>query len=880
MPPSQQGFSWLSLLKQHPGPVTRSSSPGWVASFNTVPITAWHWAIYSFFYYYLLPQRTHASHSALFTPQEPWRPLPASSLSRQPACCLVLVPKMDFPSSLHPTLFMTGPLGVNDASDLSFMCSWQNTLTLPEAQPQNLKNGALHVTKDLLWEPATPGPLPMLPPLVDPWEPGLTAQDLLFRGGYRYRRQPRVVLDVTEQISRFLWDHGDVAFAPLGKLMLENFKLEGAGSRTKKTTVVSVKKLLQDLGGHQPWGCPWAYLSNRQRRFSILGGPILGTSVASHLAELLHEELVLRWEQLLLDEACTGGALAWVPGKTPQFGQLVYPAGGALDRLHFQEVVLAPGDNPQFLGKPGRIQLQGPVRQVVTGTVQGETLLAVRSDYHCAVWKFGKQWQPALLQAMQVEKGATGISLSPHLPGELAICSRSGALCLWSPENGLQQVYKDPETLVFRDSSSWRWADFTAHPRVLTVGDRTGVKMIDTQGPPGCGLLLFRVGAEASCQKGERVLLTQYLRHSSPECLPPTLHLVCTQFSLYLVDERLPLVPLLKWNHGLPSPILLAQLLPPPRPSRVQPLLLGGQAGQLQLLHLAGLATVVPPLSSTPGLVVFQLSVAGDVFYQQLRPQADSSDTRPDCHAPTASWTPQDTAGCSQWLKALLKVPTAPPMWTAPTFNHHHLLGSVELQREEGAVQQPGVLREAMAQGRLLLQRDLGSLPMAEPPPAPEPGPADELSERLGEAWAGQGAAWWERRQQARTSGPKRQPRRPKRRTQLSSTFSFSGHVDPSDGTSPPHSPEGPPAGALPRSPMTSPSQELTPDTWAQGIPSERRQTLRDYMAKLPLQRDIPGHAGTPPSSQASSTRATRSRQHTPILSGSQPPRKKPRMGF
>ncbi|XP_032140447.1 TATA box-binding protein-associated factor RNA polymerase I subunit C isoform X1 [Sapajus apella] len=844
---------------------------------------------------------------------------------------------MDFPSSLRPTLFMTGPLGLNDVSDLSFMCSWQNALTLPEAQPQNLKNGALHVTKDLLWEPATPGPLPMLPPLVDPWEPGLTAQDLLFRGGYRYRRRPRVVLDVTEQISRFLWDHGDVAFAPLGKLMLENFKLVGTGSCTKKTTVVNVKKLLQDLGGHQPWGCPWAYLSNRQRRFSILGGPILGTSVASHLAELLHEELVLRWEQLLLDEACTGGALAWVPGRTPQFGQLVYPAGGALDRLHFQEVVLAPGDNPQFLGKPGRIQLQGPVRQVVTGTVQGETLLAVRSDYHCAVWKFGKQWQPALLQAMQVDKGATGISLSPHLPGELAICSRSGAVCLWSPENGLQQVYKDPETLVFRDSSSWRWADFTAHPRVLTVGDRTGVKMIDTQGPPGCGLLLFRVGAEASCQKGERVLLTQYLRHSSPECLPPTLHLVCTQFSLYLVDERLPLVPMLKWNHGLASPILLAQLLPPPQPGCVQPLLLGGQAGQLQLLHLTGegvsaprlagppqslpsrtdslpafpllepkiqwrlqerlkaptigLATVVPPLpsASTPGLVVFQLSVAGDVFYQQLRPQADSSphrdarppsDTRPDCHAPTASWTPQDTAGCSQWLKALLKVPPAPPVWTAPTFNHHHLLGSIELQREEGAVQQLGVLREAMAQGRLLLQRDLGSLPMAEPPPAPESGPADELSERLGEAWAGRGAAWWERWRQVRTSGPKRQPRRPKRRTQLSSTFSFSGHVDPSDGTSPPHSPEGPSAGALPRSPMTSPSQELTPDAWVQGIPSERRQTLRDYMAKLPLQRDTPGHAGTPPSSQASSTQATRSRQHTPILSGSQPLRKKPRMGF
>lgn len=36
-----------------------------------------------------------------------------------------------------------------------------------------------------------------------------------------------LILTVLPQISRFLWDHGDVAFAPLGKLMLENFKLEG-----------------------------------------------------------------------------------------------------------------------------------------------------------------------------------------------------------------------------------------------------------------------------------------------------------------------------------------------------------------------------------------------------------------------------------------------------------------------------------------------------------------------------------------------------------------------------------------------------------------------------------------------------------------------------
>nr|XP_023493166.1 TATA box-binding protein-associated factor RNA polymerase I subunit C isoform X3 [Equus caballus]XP_023493167.1 TATA box-binding protein-associated factor RNA polymerase I subunit C isoform X3 [Equus caballus] len=710
-------------------------------------------------------------------------------------------------------------------------------------------------------------------------------------------------------LSRFLWDHGDIAFAPLGKLMLENFKLEGARSRSKKTTVVSVKRLLQDLDGHQPWGCPWAYLSYRQRRFSILGGPILGKSVANLLGDLLHEELVMRWEQLLLDDAFTGGALAWVPGKTPRVGQLVYPAGSTLDKLYFQEVSLTPGGNPQVLRDPGHIQLRGPVRQVVTRTVQGESLLAVRSDYHCALWKVSRQGRPAPLQVLQVEKGATGISLSPHLPGELAVCSRSGAICLWTPQDGLRRVYKDPDTLVFRDPSPWRWADFTAHPRVLTVGDRTGVKIVDTQGPPGCGLLLFRGGAEASCQKGERVLLTQYLGEGSPESLHSTLHLICTQFSLYLVDERLPLVPMLKWNHGLPSAPLLARLLPPPGPGCPRPLLLGGQDGQLQLLHITGeeastprlagppqslpsrndslsafpvlepksqwrlqerlkaptigLAAAIPPSTSTPILSLFQLSAAGDVFHQCLRLQADPG---PDSCAPTVSWSPQATACCSQWLKALLEVPPAPPVWAAPTFSHRRLLGCVEQREVEGKV--PEGLRAAMAEGRLLQQRDLGSLPTAEPPPAPEPGPDDELSKRLEAAWEGQAAAWWERRQ-GRSSGPRQQPKRHKRRTQLSSTFSsLSGRLELSDVTSPPPSPD---PEARPRPPGTPPSQELAQEHWARGVPSERQQTLRDYMAKLPLREDALEDASAPPS-QTSSIRATRSRQRTLQDNTAKPP--------
>lgn len=74
---------------------------------------------------------------------------------------------------------------------------------------------------------------------------------------------------------------------------------------------------------------------------------------------------------------------------------------------------------------------------------------------------------------------------------------------------------------------------------------------------------------------------------SRPISLIPAPPVFC-QFSLYLMDERLPLVPLLKWNHGLHSAPLLARLLPPPSPGLPQPLLLAGQGGELQLLHLAG----------------------------------------------------------------------------------------------------------------------------------------------------------------------------------------------------------------------------------------------------------------------------------------------------
>lgn len=187
----------------------------------------------------------------------------------------------------------------------------------------------------------------------------------------------------------------------------------------------------------------------------------------------------------------------------------------------------------------------------------------------------------------------------------------------------------------------------------------------------------------------------------------------------------------------------------------------------------------------------------------------------------------------------------------------------------------PEVLRTAMAEGRLLQPKDLGSLPAAEPPPAPELGPEDELSERLGEAWEGRGAAWWERRQGGSVE-PRRQLRRAKRRTQLSSTFSLlSSQLDLSGANSPPPTLDRTCLEARPCSPVTSASQESR----AQGVLLERRQSLRSYGAELPLQKDTPDCAATTPS-QVAGLRATSSQHRTPVFPSPQPQRKRPRMGF
>ncbi|XP_018428634.1 PREDICTED: TATA box-binding protein-associated factor RNA polymerase I subunit C [Nanorana parkeri] len=547
---------------------------------------------------------------------------------------------MEYPRVLFPGFYHEGPI-VQESSGIAPTLGWggYDRVQQDVRDPQQRRFVPLYTRAAERWESTEPAPVPRHYPNIVSAE---TAIIFL----------PQTTAVIVRMVGRFCWDQSSDAFQTMGRLLephiyLGEKKLRG-NNRVDKIKMTKMFQWLHNMPFHE---CPFSYTTYPIRGFSLLTGDWLPDVPPALLAELVNDGMAEDWKQLQFQESVTGGALCWVPYPDGLAGCLIYPRGPAMNQLHFQQMIMM-SSRLKNQGKPAVCNLQQRILQISTGEFDN-IFVGVRSAYNLATWSFSADDPPRPLGVVRTKTPSTCINVSPHLPGELCVCTESGTLYLWNLERGLQRIRQDEETLFFRDDSPWRWSDFTSHPRVLQYTDRTGVQAADVRVKDAQSLDLFRIGQDSSCQRGERVILSRCLRETNPAHF-----LVTTQFSVYIMDERCPLVPMAKWAHMLERPPSFVNVVPGDVTNKIllgtqhsqETVLLqysGGNTNPCQLhlpalklsrnseslhyldplpplLHdtvtqrlaspMAGLATAYNPES----MMVFLLTEAGDVFTQQL----------------------------------------------------------------------------------------------------------------------------------------------------------------------------------------------------------------------------------------------------------------------
>ncbi|XP_038845483.1 TATA box-binding protein-associated factor RNA polymerase I subunit C isoform X3 [Salvelinus namaycush] len=583
----------------------------------------------------------------------------------------------NFPQKLFPVYFNSGPPSSTFRHNVGGWGSYGQVLEVNVALHENdvslpkvdWKFESQHQVKGETWVPVEPIAIPLLRP----------------KRGHKWSSTALSdPLDFSEQMQNFYQYKYTDAFCTMSHILGDNFHFRQGRRKASERNAVHMWQMKHFMHTLKYKKCELTHLERQAKRYHNLLSDVIHDIPPALLADHLHEELTYQSGQEQFSDHATGGAIGYISftnTSISQQGCLVYPGKAGLNKLNFHRVVLEfqEGKPPCFdvSHKPLSFQLNGTIRQITIGLPQDECHVGVRCDYLCGVWKVSEKNIPKTLEVIQTKQPATCLSASPHVLGELLVTSESGAAYLWTVGKGLQKFRQEYSNLYFNSKSSWRWCDFSGHPRVMVYADRTGVELTDIRTKDHCSHTLFRIGQTPDCKSGERVILSNYLRD-----VHTFHHLVTTQHSAYVMDERFPCLPMIQWDHMMEHPPMFAQVVAGlPSGGGTTKVLLGSQRSQevillqysggreeacvtrgpprallsprdslghlpVQLPHrqhhaqdrlanpAAGLTVIHQSQAKEDCICVLQLTEAGDIFYHTLKSQTETF-SKDDPPAPT-----------------------------------------------------------------------------------------------------------------------------------------------------------------------------------------------------------------------------------------------------
>ncbi|XP_038073492.1 TATA box-binding protein-associated factor, RNA polymerase I, subunit C-like [Patiria miniata] len=447
--------------------------------------------------------------------------------------------------------------------------------------------------------------------------------------------------------------------------------------------------------------------------------PVLYDINPNMLLRLLKEDVNENIHKLYVDQDFYGGCLAYqsLPASSVHEGLIFYPTGPTLEVLNIRTVPHQGVPIYSMKSSPCRqFKLVSPLRQIETVSVpyRGAVVAGLRSDYYFCLMKVTttkNKIKARVSNFIHSQQKIASVAVSPFIHGECLLGLDTGAIQLVSPEKGLTCVRAMP---ALEEQSTCR-CHYGGHPRCIVVQQKKHIDLVDFRAPEDSGSSCLLSIPSENLPEHQEVFVAK--QHPSNHFY----HLVATQDLLLLLDERYPKYNVLQWCHMLNAPPNFMDIIPqavtsddltsdPTSNDLTSDLIvLASQCSRevhcFQCSELNGCTPVstsqpwkiastdgwfdmlpeYPPVDldpvrsrlerpligvsgakrtscagCEPGVTVFQLSTAGDLFFQTYSQKSCTDDRQdktlsrgPGC--PNVQLGQESLTNCKAWIEGVLR---------------------------------------------------------------------------------------------------------------------------------------------------------------------------------------------------------------------------------